>query len=103
MSAPRATPAETSAPAAAYSASEIDAPAPAPLSTDTAAPNAMNLRTVSGVAATRFSPGAVSATTAIRSGAFISSGNQDDDDSRDDGDKRHRPLQHADEAAVGAI
>ena len=61
-SAPSASSAETSrAPAEAYSASGKPALAPAPCSTATSAPSPTNFLTVSGVAATRVSPGSVSA------------------------------------------
>jgi hypothetical protein len=53
------------APTASYSASEIEAARPAPFSTATLAPRAMNFFTVSGEAATLLSPGATSLRTAI--------------------------------------
>src|SRR5437868_5509589 len=89
----------TLAPAAWNSASEIDAFSPAPVSTATSAPSAMNFFTVSGIAAQRVSPGASFRTAIFMrcDGLFV----QDQQD--DEGDDEHRqrtPLQDPREVRV---
>src|SRR5690606_11640044 len=79
------------------------APSPAPLSTATDAPSATNFLTVSGVAATRLSPAARSCKTAIRITNGPGSGNEEDDDERQDGRDGHHPLEKVDESAVGLL
>ncbi len=74
----------TDAPAAAKSSSGIAAPSPAPASTATSAPRAMNFFAVSGVAATRVSPLAVSLRTAI----FTLADDHDDDEGDDEAGQR---------------
>src|SRR5690606_495920 len=81
----------------------MDALSPAPRSIATLAPSAMNLRTVSGVAATRVSPAARSCSTAIRTALPAGSGNQDDDDQHDHRNHRHDPFQCAGEAVVSVL
>src|SRR6478735_6204513 len=80
---------------------------PAPRSTATVAPSAMNFFTVSGVAETRVSPAARSCRTAMRmpapGAAAVSSGNQDDDEHGDQHDHRQRPPEQAEEPAVGLL
>src|SRR5690606_38859768 len=91
----------SSAPASSYRASGRQAPSPAPRSTATLAPSAINLRTVSGVTATRLSPAARSCRTAIRNSPPATSGYQDDDEEDNRRNQRDRPLEHPDEAPVG--
>src|SRR6478736_1816181 len=85
----------------------MQAVSPAPRSTATRAPRAMNFRTVSGVAATRVSPAARSCRTAMRiaaAGAVPgSSGNQQNDEQGDQGDHRQGPLEQVDEPAVSLL
>ncbi len=64
-----------SAPAAANSASAMEACAPAPDCTATVMPRAISFLTVSGVAATRVSAAAVSFSTARRMNRSLSVGN----------------------------
>jgi hypothetical protein len=65
------------------------------------APNAMNFFTVSGLAATRVSPLAVSFRTAIRIGAGRSGSDSDDDECRDQHSHDRTPLHQAEKARVG--
>src|SRR6478735_8997633 len=85
----------------------MQAVSPAPRSTATLAPSAMNFLTVSGVAATRVSPAARSCRTAMRIAAAGpvpgSSGNQEHDEQGDQGDHRQRPFEQVDEPAVGLL
>src|SRR3546814_20705215 len=60
----------------------------------------MNLRTVSGVAATRFSPSARSFKIAIFKGLF---GDQDKDYQGRDRDYGYRHLEQSDEAAISPL
>ena len=73
--------APTFAPAASKSASAIEALSPAPFSTATSAPSAMNFFTVSGIAAQRVSP-AASFRTAIFIGGRGLFEDQEDDEAR---------------------
>src|SRR5690606_36946155 len=103
MSAPLTTSSASpsSAPASSNAASGMLAPSPAPRSMATAAPRAMNLRTVSGVTATRLSPAARSCKTAMRIPPRSGSGNQKDDDEHQQRGDRDGPFEKADEPAVG--
>src|SRR6059058_4961862 len=89
------------APAISKSVSGMDAVSPAPFSTETSAPSAMNFFTVSGIAAQRVSPGA-SFRTAIfirREGLSV----KDDEDDEGDPERDHRrPLQHSQKISVVA-
>src|SRR4051812_10941861 len=83
------------APTASKSASEMDAASPAPRSTATSAPSAMNFLTVSGIAAQR-----VSSAPSLRTAIFIRlSEDQEDDEADDEADDR-APLQHRCEARI---
>src|SRR3954464_12806670 len=85
--APRSTSARLPrvAPAASNSASDKDAPSPAPRSTATSAPSATNFFTVSGIAAQRVSPSAVSLSTAIFIWPELLQDKQDDEADREAG------------------
>src|SRR5881628_878638 len=85
----------TLAPEASNSASEMDACCPAPASTATSAPRAVNFLTVSGIAAQRVSPVA-SLSTAIFMNLFQDQEHDEADDEASDG----TIFQHLNESRV---
>src|SRR5438046_5399370 len=87
------------APAASNSVSAMDAFSPAPFSTATSAPSAMNFFTVSGIAAQRVSSAASFSTAIFTKSAVFQ------DQKNDEGDDQHRqraPLQQPGEARIVA-
>src|SRR6185369_2935365 len=83
------------APAASKSASEMEAPSPAPLSIVTSAPSATNFFTVSGMAAQRVSPA-----PSFRTAIFIRLFQDQKDDETDDQADDCAPFEHRGEARV---
>src|SRR5690242_16594396 len=88
------------APAASNSESGIDAESPAPFSTATSAPSAMNFFTVSGIAAQRVSPAG-----SLRTAIFMRGGRLFQDQKDDEADHKaedRTPLHHPRELLIVA-
>src|SRR5450755_4035674 len=106
MSAPATTslPIAILAPALSKSLSRMPAFSPAPFSTATSAPIPTMRLTVSGVAATRGSPGSASAGIAIfMAGTAARLGKENEHKDENDDDRDHDPFGEGEKILVGSL